>query len=102
MVARTNFISCRLAPSTTSPMGTPCPSVSRLRLTPDLPRSVGLRPVFFPPERGLGHRPVHRQPVPVDPAQFIKALHSRLPELEEHARLHPGLEAIVRRRVGTQ
>src|SRR5258708_4622202 len=54
MVGRTNFMSCRLAPSTTRPSGTPCPSVSRLRLTPDLPRSVGLRPVVSQWRRNCG------------------------------------------------
>ena len=46
-VSRVSFMSCRLAPATAKPTGTPCPSVSRLRLTPALPRSVGLGPVFF-------------------------------------------------------
>src|SRR5262245_63973808 len=89
-VVRANFMSCRLAPSTTSPIGTPCPSVSRLRLTPDWPRSVGLGPVFSPAQRRLGHRPIHRQPVPVDPPHFIKSRDSRLPELEEDPGVHPG------------
>src|SRR5262245_15688596 len=99
MVARTSFISCRLAPSTTRPIGVPWPSVSRLRLTPDLPRSVGLLPAFFPAQSRLRQRPVHRQPVPVDPAQLIKLLHPSVPELEEHARFRPRLEAIMRRRM---
>jgi hypothetical protein len=51
LVAGTNFISWRLAPSMCKPIGTPCPSVSRLRLTPSLPRSVGLGWVFFPERR---------------------------------------------------
>jgi hypothetical protein len=37
----------RLAPSITAASGTPRPSVSTERLTPRLPRSVGLGPVFF-------------------------------------------------------
>src|SRR6266576_613208 len=48
IVDRTSFISWRCAPSIVSPIGTPCPSVSRLRFTPLLPRSVGLGPVFSP------------------------------------------------------
>ena len=43
-VARTSFMSWRFAPSTARPTGTPWASVSRLRLTPRLPRSVGLAP----------------------------------------------------------
>src|SRR5258706_4268973 len=80
MVGRTNFMSCRLAPSTTRPSGTPCPSVSTLRLTPDLPRSVGLGPAFPPAQGRLGQRPIHRQPVPLDPAQLLQLLDSCLPE----------------------
>src|SRR6476660_3517820 len=102
MVGRTNFMSCRLAPSIVRPIGTPCPSVSRLRLTPDLPRSVGLRPVFFPAQWRLGQPPVHRQPVPRDSAQLRKPLDSRVPEPEEEAGFHPGLKAVMGRRMGTQ
>src|SRR5258706_5694588 len=101
-VGPTNSLSCRLAPSTTSPSGTPCPSVSTLRLTPDLPRSVGLRPVFPPAQGRLGQRPIHRQPVPLDPAQLRKLLDSGLPQFEEDARFHPGLKPIMRRRMRAQ
>src|SRR5579884_3609146 len=48
----TSFMSCRFAPSITTPIGTPCPSVSMLRFTPHLPRLVGLGPVF-PRPKGL-------------------------------------------------
>src|SRR5438874_1504286 len=102
IVGRSSFISWRLAPSIVSPMGTPCPSVSRLRLTPLLPRSVGLGPVFFPAQRGFGHRPIHREPVPVDPAGLLKLLQSGLPQLEEDSGLHPLLKAIMGGGVGTQ
>ena len=54
-VTRTSFMSWRLAPSTARPTGTPWASVSRLRLTPRLPRSVGLAPVFFPTQGRFGH-----------------------------------------------
>src|SRR5690348_239577 len=97
MVGRTNFISWRLAPSIATLIGTPCPSVSTLRFTPRLPRSVGLGPVFFPAQWGLGHGPVHTYPLPVNPPQFVKLLQSSLPQLEEDARLHPLLKAIMRR-----
>lgn len=39
------FMSVRLAPEMTVASGTPRPSVSRCRLVPHLPRSVGLAPV---------------------------------------------------------
>src|SRR5947207_2095589 len=94
IVDRTRFISWRLAPSISRPIGTPCPSVSKLRFTPLLPRSVGLEPVFFPAQRRFGHRPVHREPLPVNSMEFIKLLNSGLPEFEEDARLHPLLKAI--------
>ena len=102
IVARTSFMSCRLAPSTANPIGTPCPSVSRLRLTPLLPRSVGLRPVFFPAQRRLGHRPIHAQPVPVDAVQVVKLLHARLPQLQKDAGLDPFLKAVVGGGLGAQ
>ena len=74
-------------------MGTPCPSVSRLRLTPLLPRSVGLGPVFFPAQRRFGHGPIHREPVPIDSAGLLKLLQSGLPQLEEDSGLPPTLES---------
>jgi hypothetical protein len=64
-------------------------------LTPSLPRSVGFLPVFFPPERGLGHRPVGGQPLPVDPLAEVVLQQAGLPQLEEHAGPHPLLEAVV-------
>src|SRR5512135_2535872 len=95
-------MSLRLAPATAKPMGTPCPSVSRLRLTPSLPRSVGLGPVFFPAQRRFGHRPVHAQPVPLNAFQFVKAFDTALPELQKHTGCHPLLKAVMRRRMAHQ
>ena len=69
-VAGTSFISWRLAPSTASPTGMPWVSVNRLRLTPLLPRSVGLGLVFSPAQGGFGQGPVHTQPTPVQTLQF--------------------------------
>jgi hypothetical protein len=63
---------------------------------------VGLGPVFSPAQGRLGQRPIHRQPVPLDPAQLIKLLDSGLPEFEEHACFHPGLKPIMRRRMRAQ
>src|SRR2546421_8300854 len=94
-VCRAILKSTRLAPSTARPIGTPLPSVTMLRLTPLLPRSVGLGPVFFPPERGLGHGPIHAQPFPVDALEEVVLQEARLPELEEDAGLDPLLEAVV-------
>src|SRR5262245_61666224 len=99
-VASTNFLSCRLAPSMASPTGTPLASTSRLRLAPSLPRSVGFWPVFFPPEGRLGHAPVHRQPLPVEPLQLVVLLQPALPELLEDAGPDPLLEAAVGRALG--
>src|SRR5262249_12146754 len=102
MVWRVSLKSLRLAPSTTAPTGTPRASVRMLRLTPFLPRSVGLGPVFFPPERGLAHRPVHGQPGPVDAHEVVVLQEARLPELQEDALADPLLEAVVRRRAGAE
>src|SRR5215210_336085 len=101
-VSLTNFRSGRLAPATTRPTGTPCPSVSRLRLTPLLARSVGLGPVFFPPEGGLRHCSVHTQPLPVDPLQLVKLFYPRLPQLQKDPGLYPFLKPIMGRGAATQ
>jgi hypothetical protein len=101
-VCFTHFISCRLAPATTKPRGTPCASVNTLRLTPLLARSVGLGPVFFPPEGRLAHRSIHTQPPPVQPLQFLELLDARAPQLPKHPRRGPLLEPIMRRGMPTQ
>src|SRR5512147_2344080 len=100
MVSRISLWSLRLAPSTATPIGTPAASVRTLRLTPSLPRSVGFLPVFFPPERGLGHGPVHRLPPPSDPLQPVVLGQAELPEPGEHPGLGPLLEPAVGRGVG--
>src|SRR5262245_11402660 len=79
----------------------PAPSTSRLRLTPNLPRSVGFLPVFFPPEGCLGHAPVHAQPGPIDPLQLVVLQQPGLPQFQEHAGADPFLKAIVRGGTGT-
>jgi hypothetical protein len=56
---------------------------------------VGFLPVFSPPERCLGHAPVHTQPAPVDAFQAVVLEQTLLPELEEDARFNPPLEAVV-------
>src|SRR4051794_22394372 len=94
-VARAILKSFRLAPPTATPPGTPPPPVSRLRLPPRLPRSVGFLPVFFPPEGCLRHAPVHRQPGPVDPLQLVVRQQPGLPQVQEHAGGDPLLEPVV-------
>src|SRR5881296_3173919 len=88
-VSATNFMSGRFAPATPQPTGTPWPSVSRLRLTPLLARSVGLGPVFFPAQRGLRQGPIHPQPAPVQALQLLKLLYPGLPQLQKHSGLDP-------------
>jgi hypothetical protein len=83
-------------------MGTPCPSVNRLRLTPRFARSVGFAPLFFPAQRGFGHRTVQTQPRPIDPLQFVKAFDAALPEFQKDACGFPFLETRVCRRTRTQ
>src|SRR5574340_599093 len=95
MVSRTSFISFGFAPAILSPIGTPCPSVRRLRLTPLLPRSVGLGPLFSPRQRGFGHCAVHTQPIPGDPFQFVKAFESALPKFQKDACFYPFLKTRV-------
>ena len=101
MVSRAILKSLRLAPSTARPMGTPRPSVRRLRLVPLLPRSVGFLPTFFPPEGGFGHRAVHREPCPVNTLQGVVCHKALFPQGHEDVRLHPLLEAAVGGTAGT-
>jgi hypothetical protein len=101
MVSAMSLWSLRFAPSTVRPTGTPAPSVRRLRLVPSLPRSVGLGPVFFPPEWGLGHRPVQRKPVPVDALRIVVGQKALAPELVEDATVEPLAKSAIRRGAGT-
>ena len=73
----------------------PWASVNRLRLTPPLPRSVGLGPVFSPAQGRFGHGAVHTQPTPVQPLQFVIAFQSHPPQLQEHPSGNPFLKAQV-------
>jgi hypothetical protein len=101
-VASTNFMAGRWAPATARPRGTPWPAVKGERLVPPLPRSVGLGPVFFPAQRGLGHRPIQRLPFPVQADLDVKRDQPLLPESPEHAHLRPGDKAIVDRAARSQ
>ena len=64
-VARKSLWSCTLAPAIARPKGTPRPSVNTDRLTPNLPRSVGFFPVFFPAQGSLGGRAVQTLPLAI-------------------------------------
>src|SRR5918992_4653014 len=102
MVSSTILKSLRFAPSTARPIGTPSPSVRRLRLVPSFPRSVGFLPTFFPPKGGFGHRSVHGQPLPVNTLQGFVHSQALLPEGQEDPGCCPLLEAAVRRATGTE
>ena len=88
-------MSGRLAPSPALPQGMPAPSVSNLRLVPLLARSVGLGPVPVSPQRGLGHGPVPRLPLPVEADGGIVVQQSCLPQLLEDPSSLPLWKAIV-------
>src|SRR5262245_31444154 len=96
-VARAILKSFRFAPSTTTLTGMPCASVSTLRFVPRFARSVGLGPVFFPTERGLRHRPIHRYPAPVESNKLVVAVERFRPKLLEHTGLRPLHEPAMRR-----
>jgi hypothetical protein len=71
-VFHTGFMSWRLAPSMAMAIGGMLlVSVSRLRLTPCLPRSVGFGPFFRVGERCLRHRAIHGQSRPVYTLEFV-------------------------------
>src|SRR5277367_599147 len=101
-VSLTSFWSGTLAPSTAMPSGTPRPSISVERFTPNLPRSVGFFPVFFPAQRRFGHRAVHALPLPVDPFQLVVFDQGDFPQLLEHAPFHPLLEIGVNPAAGAE
>ena len=94
-------MSWRLAPSTARPTGTPWASVNRLRLTPRLPRSVGLAPVFSPAQGRFGQGSVHAHPTPVQTLQFVIAFQSHPPQLQKHPSGNPFLKAQMGGGTGT-
>ena len=75
------FRARRFAPATSMANGMPLASVSRLRLVPPLPRSVGWGSVFFPAQRRLGHRAIQSQPAPVDPLEPVVGQQAIAPEV---------------------
>src|SRR5690349_7117666 len=96
-VSTNSLKSFLFAPATDKPTGTPPDSTSNERLVPCLLRSTGLGPVFFPRQGRFGHRPIHREPTPVDPVEGVVLGQTGLPEAQKEAVLDPGLEAVVRR-----
>ena len=98
-VASTSFLSWRLAPSTARPTGTPLASVSRLRLVPRLPRSVGFRPVRSPPSGALVMAPSIASHSQSSPFISSYSCRPRGPEVDEDAGGGPLLEAAVGRGV---
>src|SRR5437868_14630623 len=101
-VGSTSFMSGRLAPATTPPIGMPWPSVSRLRLVPALARSVGLGPVFFPAQGRFGHHAVQGLPLPFNADPLVKFQQPSPPEILEEARGAPFLEAVMDGAIGPQ
>src|SRR5262245_31563483 len=76
-------MSCLLAPSTDTLIGTPLPSTNTLRLVPDLALSVGFAPVPFPPRGTFVITPssiaCHFQSIPVSLSYSNKlSIHIRL------------------------
>lgn len=86
--------SFRLAPAWSSPTGTPAPSVSVLPLFSSI---GGIGASLLSAQRRLGHGSVSRKEVPVDANHLIIFQQPPAPELTEHARSFPLLEAAVGR-----
>jgi hypothetical protein len=84
------------------PIGTPCPSVSRLRLAPFFPPIRGVTAGILTTQGRFCHRSVQAQPIPLDPFQFVKPLNSTFPQLQENIPFNPFLKAIVGSRARTQ
>jgi hypothetical protein len=80
----------------------PLPSVNKLRLVPPLARSVGFGPVFFPPERGFGHCPVHALPTPVDALQVIVLQKRHRPKTFKNSALDEHLKIAMQRAAGPE
>ena len=97
-VCSNNCTSGTLAPAITTPNGPPAPSTARLFFVPDLPRSVGLGPVFFP-EAGFAQTPIHCLPLPLDAGQRITFFQQNGPQLDENRIVHPALKPPMNRAI---
>src|SRR5512143_3504083 len=84
-----------------NPIGMPWASVRRLRLTPRLARSVGLGPLFFPTQRGLGHGAIQGLPTPANLSALVIFDQAHLPQFQKDAGLGPLLEPPVSGGTGT-
>jgi hypothetical protein len=89
-------MSFSFAASTARPTGIPLVSVSKLLLTPFLPRSVGLGPLFSPAERRFCHRSIHGHPRPVNPLGLVVLKEPLLPKTVKQSLLSPALEPSMR------
>src|SRR6266545_3930539 len=95
-VARSSRKSLVFAPAISSPSGAPLPS-HRSERFPLFGSVGGVGTRMLAAQRRLAHRPVARQPLPLDPVCLIVGEQSLPPELFEHARPRPLLKAAVRR-----
>src|SRR5881227_4027626 len=97
MVSAKSLKSFLFAPATDKPTGTPSlqPGASVWCLS--WPDPWGSRPVFFPRQRRLSHRPIHGKPAPVDAIEGVVLRQACLPEAQEKPVLDPLLETIMRR-----
>ena len=79
------------------PIGTPRAS-TRSEASPPLGPVSGIRTRLWRAERCFAHRPISRQPGPVDTDLLVVVEQTLTPDLVENARLLPLLKAPVRRR----
>jgi hypothetical protein len=101
-VASANFMSVRLAPSTTTAKGIPRPSLNWLRLVPRLPRWSDWRRSRLHRKEQMPHHPVHALPLLGNAFQFVIFLQSGLLDALKHALLLPKPKAIIDRGAGSQ
>lgn len=92
IVVSTKVMSFSFAAPTASPTGIPLVSVSKLLLTPLLPRSVGFGPLFFPSQGGFCHSPVHGQPRPIDAFGLVVFEKPLLPKAMKESLFRPVLK----------
>src|SRR5437763_16561306 len=86
-----------LAPVMTSAMGAPPPSVRTWRLVPDLARSVGFGPVFFPTQRRFVQGRVGGLPGPFQALRGVIVLEEQPPHRRPHAVVDQALEPSMNR-----
>src|SRR3954453_2147697 len=94
-VDRSSRKSLTFAPAISSPSGAPLPSQRSERFP--LFRSVsGIGAGRLASQRRLPHQPIAAEPLPLDPLQLIVGEQALPPELLEHTRRRPLLQAAVR------